>query len=47
MRELLILAAGFAAGYWVVKKAAPVIQAKIEAMDLDAIWEIWDTEEWM
>jgi hypothetical protein len=47
MRDLLYLAAGFAVGYWVVTKAAPAIQARIEALDLDAVWEIWDAEEWM
>lgn len=47
MRQLLTVAAGFVVGYWAVTKAMPYVQAKIEAMDLDAIWEIWDTEEWM
>lgn len=47
MKELLYAVAGFAVGYWTVTKAMPYIQAKIEAMDLDAMWEIWDTEEWM
>lgn len=39
--------AGFAIGYWTVTKLAPAVQAKFEAMDLDSVWEIWDTEEWM
>lgn len=37
----------FAVGYFAVTKVMPAVQAKIEAMDLDAVWEVWDTEEWM
>jgi hypothetical protein len=47
MNKLLEFAAYFALGYLVVTKVAPVIQAKVEAMDLDSVWELWDTEEWM
>jgi hypothetical protein len=47
MKQLLEFAAYFALGYLVVTKVAPVIQAKVEAMDLDSVWELWDTEEWM
>jgi hypothetical protein len=44
---LLRLLAGFAIGYWAVTRLAPTVQAKIEAYDLDAVWEIWDDEELM
>lgn len=47
MKQLITLAVGFAVGYWVVTKAAPYVQAKVEAMDLDTVWDVWDTEEWM
>lgn len=47
MRTFIAATLGFAAGYWFVTKAMPSIQAKIEAFDLDSVWEVWDTEEWM
>lgn len=47
MKKLLEFAAWYSLGYLVVSKAMPAIQAKIEAMDLDSVWEIWDSEEWM
>jgi hypothetical protein len=47
VKYLLTLAVGFAVGYWAVTKAMPYYQAKIEAFDLDAVWEVWDEEEWM
>lgn len=47
MKAALVLVAGVAFGFWVTKRAIPYVQARVEAMDLDSVWEIWDTEEWM
>jgi hypothetical protein len=47
MKKLLEFAAWFALGYIVTDKGIPYIQAKIEALDIDSVWELWDTEEWM
>jgi len=47
MKQLLEFAAYFALGYLIVNKVAPVIQAKVEAMDLDSVWDVWDHEGWM
>lgn len=44
MKELATFAAFFALGYLVVEKLAPTIQAKIEAMDLDNAWDVFDEE---
>lgn len=32
----------FAVGYVAVTKAAPYVQAKIEAMDLDEAWDVFN-----
>jgi hypothetical protein len=42
MRQLLAFAAGFTVGYVIFNKLAPIVQAKIEAVDLDRMWEIWN-----
>lgn len=42
MKHLFSLAGAFAVGYWLVTKAAPVLQAKIESMDLDTVWAVYD-----
>lgn len=47
LKQLLEFAAWFSLGYLVVTKLAPAVQAKFEAMDLDAVWELWNEEEWM
>jgi hypothetical protein len=47
MKELATFAFWFAVGYLVTKKGIPYVQAKIEAMDIDSVWELWDAEEWM
>jgi hypothetical protein len=47
VKKLLELAAWFALGYVITNKGIPYMQAKIEAMDLDSVWELWDEEEWM
>lgn len=47
MKHLINFLLGVAAGYLVVEKVMPFWQAKVEAFDLDEIWELWDTEEWM
>jgi hypothetical protein len=47
VKELLKFAFWFGVGYVVTTKVAPAIQARYEAIDLDSVWEIWDTEEWM
>lgn len=47
MKTLITLAVGAVVGYWAVTKAAPYVQAKIEAFDLDTVWDVWDSEEWM
>jgi hypothetical protein len=50
MNQLFILAVGFAAGYWIATRVIPAAQVKIEAkveeLDLDSAWDVWDTEEW-
>lgn len=50
MKQLLAFAAGFGVGYIVVTKLAPILQAKIEAVDLDAAWQayadyLWEGDE--
>lgn len=45
MKQLLSLAFGFTIGYLVVMKAAPALQSKLEAMDLDTMWDVY-AEEW-
>jgi hypothetical protein len=47
VKTLITLAVGAAIGYWAVTRAAPFVQAKFEAFDLDAVWDVWDHEEWM
>ena len=47
MKELAKFALAFAAGYLLVTKLAPALQARYEALDLDSTWEVWDTEDWM
>ena len=42
MIHLLKVGLAFLAGYTAVTKAAPYIQAKVEAVDLDRMWEIWN-----
>ena len=42
MRQLVVLAASFAVGFWLVTKAAPYVQAKVESMDLDTMWDVYD-----
>lgn len=38
MKPLITLALAATAGYWLVWKAAPAVQARIEAFDLDGKW---------
>lgn len=45
MNELIRFAFWFGVGYLAVTKAAPAIQAKVEAMDLDSMWDVY-AEEW-
>lgn len=45
MRHLIRFAFWFAVGYTVTTKALPAVQAKIEAFDLDRVWELYDTED--
>lgn len=47
MKTTMAVVAGIIFGWWVTKRAIPYVQARVEALDLDAVWEIWDTEEWM
>lgn len=42
MKQLFSLAFGFAVGYLATMKVAPILQAKIEALDLDDMWEVFD-----
>jgi hypothetical protein len=37
--KLIVFALAATAGYWLVTKAAPVVQARIEAMTIDAKWD--------
>jgi len=39
------MAGAFAAGYLIVLKGYPYLHAKIQAMNLDDAWDIFD-EEW-
>jgi len=47
MTHVIKFAFWFAAGYFVTSKALPAIQAKIESINLDDVWEIWDEQELM
>ncbi len=47
MRELLALAAGLTVGYIVVSKIMPAVQARLESVDLDSAWELWNSEGWI
>lgn len=42
MKHLLTFAAFYSLGYLVVTKVAPMVQAKIEAMDLDSAWDVFN-----
>lgn len=44
MLHLIKLGLSFWAGYALVTKAAPVIQAKVEAMHLDEMWDVFNEE---
>jgi hypothetical protein len=44
MKEIVKFAFWFWVGYTVTTKLGPAVQAKIEAADLDRMWEIWDEE---
>jgi len=45
-KQLIAAVAGFALGYWVVTKAAPALQAKIESLDIDTMWAIFNDDAW-
>jgi hypothetical protein len=45
VKELINFALGLAVGYFAVIRAAPYLQAKLEAMDLDDMWDVY-AEEW-
>ena len=47
MRYLHALVWGLIIGTFLRKWGYPVVKAKIEAYDLDDVWEIWDDEELM
>lgn len=47
MKYALALVSGFAVGVVILSKAYPAIRAKLDALDLDDVWEIWDDEELM
>lgn len=47
MKHVLAVVAGTLFGWWLVKRAIPYMKARVEAMDLDSVWEVWDAEEWM
>lgn len=40
--KLLTFAAFAALGYLAVMSAAPALQAKLEALDLDSAWDVFD-----
>lgn len=42
MKHLLAVAVGFGVGYLVVTKLAPIVQAKIETVDLDTMWQVYE-----
>lgn len=43
MRKLISFAVGYTVGYLLVTKLAPVVQAHFEAMDLDTMWDVYDS----
>lgn len=45
MKNLMQFAFWFAVGYYAMTKAAPAIKAKVEAMDIDEVWEIFNEDE--
>lgn len=47
MKYLQALALGLLLGTILRKQVYPIVKAKVEAADLDTVWDIWDTEEWM
>lgn len=47
MKQLAAFAAFFFGGYLLATKAMPYVQAKFESLNLDEVWDVWDTEEWM
>lgn len=47
MKYIFDFLLGIAVGYLIVEKVMPYYQAKVEAFDLDDVWERWDSEEWM
>lgn len=47
MKYLHALVWGLVLGTLVRKWGYPYVAAKIEAADLDSVWEIWDDEELM
>lgn len=46
MRQLAYFAAGFAVGYITTTKVIPTVRAKVESIDLDSAWEIFEGAEW-
>lgn len=47
MKVIFDFLLGVLVGYLVVEKVMPFYQAKVESFDLDDVWELWDSEEWM
>jgi hypothetical protein len=44
MKKLLVTVGLLAAHYALIYWALPVVQAKIEALDLDEAWDVFDAE---
>lgn len=42
MTHLIKFAFWFGVGYFAMNKVLPAIQARIEAADLDRMWEVWN-----
>lgn len=43
MRKLISFAVGYTVGYLVVNKLAPAIIARVESLDLDTMWDVYDS----
>jgi hypothetical protein len=42
MKQLLSFAVSFTIGYLVVNKLAPAVIARVESLDLDTMWDVYD-----
>jgi hypothetical protein len=45
MKSLAAFGLWFLVGYYTVTKAMPYVVAKVESLDIDAMWDVFDAEE--